>query len=61
MIHDKKKQKNRFIKSIELMELVGIEHAQERYHSYPTIFGGMRQRSVMAIALASDPDILFGR
>ena len=35
LIHDKRKQKNRFIKSIELMELVGIEHAQERYHSYP--------------------------
>ena len=42
------------------MELVGIERPQERYHAYPYHFsGGMRQRSVMAIALASDPDILF--
>lgn len=45
---------------IELMELVGIEHPHERYHLYPYNFsGGMRQRSVMAIALASNPDILF--
>ena len=42
------------------MELVGISHPKERYHQYPWQFsGGMRQRCVMAIALASDPDILF--
>ena len=42
------------------MELVGIERPKERYHLYPWHFsGGMRQRSVMAIALASNPDILF--
>lgn len=45
---------------IELMELVGIDNASERYDSYPYSFsGGMRQRSVMAIALASEPQILF--
>ena len=47
-------------KVLELMELVGISHPEERYHQYPWQFsGGMRQRCVMAIALAADPDILF--
>lgn len=45
---------------IKLMELVGIEQPDERYKLYPYNFsGGMRQRSVMAIALASNPKILF--
>ena len=61
LIHNKnytKEQVNQ--KVLELMELVGISHPKERYHQYPWQFsGGMRQRSVMAIALASNPDILF--
>ena len=45
---------------IGLMELVGIQQPHERYRLYPCHFsGGMRQRSVMAIALASDPKILL--
>ena len=61
VIHNKnytKKQVDQ--KVLELMELVGISHPKERYHQYPWQFsGGMRQRCVMAIALAADPDILF--
>ena len=45
---------------IELMELVGIQQPHARYKLYPYNFsGGMRQRSVMAIALASNPKILL--
>lgn len=45
---------------LELMELVEIDHPEERYGMYPCHFsGGMRQRVVMAIALAANPQILF--
>lgn len=45
---------------IALMELVGIQNPQARYRQYPYHFsGGMRQRSVMAIALAAKPKILL--
>ena len=45
---------------IELMQLVEIDRPEERIRQYPHEFsGGMRQRAVMAIALAGDPKILF--
>lgn len=45
---------------MELMKLVEIDHPKERMNLYPHHFsGGMRQRSVMAIALAGNPKILF--
>ena len=61
LVHEPKLPKEEvYNRVIELMELVGIRQPHERYKLYPYNFsGGMRQRSVMAIALAANPKILL--
>ncbi len=61
LVHEPKLGKEEiYNRVIELMELVGIQQPHERYKLYPYNFsGGMRQRSVMAIALAANPQILL--
>ena len=44
----------------ELLQLVGIADARERARHYPHQFsGGMRQRALIAMAIANDPDVLI--
>lgn len=58
--HKRADKKQAHQKAIELLELVGITDAEKRMKNYPhQLSGGMRQRVVIAIALACNPDLLI--
>jgi glutathione transport system ATP-binding protein len=47
-------------RAVELLDLVGIPNAASRAKAFPHEFsGGMRQRAVIAIAIANDPDLII--
>jgi oligopeptide/dipeptide ABC transporter ATP-binding protein len=59
-LHQKKSRGDAMAVAVEMFKLVGIPAPEERVHAYPhQLSGGMRQRVMIAMALACKPDLLI--
>ncbi|MFE9244915.1 dipeptide ABC transporter ATP-binding protein [Nocardiopsis sp. NPDC006938] len=60
LAHRKVGKKAAMARALELLEIVGIPSPEQRLRQYPhELSGGMRQRVVIAIAMANDPDVII--
>ena len=60
LLHTKSSKHEAMEKALEMLKLVGINEPEKRLKQYPyELSGGMRQRGMIAMALACEPDILI--
>ena len=59
-VHERVSRQAAWDRAVELLTAVGIPNAKERARDYPHQFsGGMRQRTMIAMALVHNPDVLI--